>query len=236
MREFFKGGFLRIRQEFENCDRLLKTEKRAAVAKVVHMRRLLSFPLIYTSAMLDLHYSGVLDIIDYYEDLRGNDTYMKEDIIDPFMSFGPAYHILFCKCVIDMDFELNKSPLAKKIVRQWVLDKIGTLSTMQFVKIFQAIEVNVNHRLLKDEASWKTFLFMQEKTYENYDWSTDPEAPISLKNKIKETIRILKNIRDKPSSLNSAIMSLKQNQKGFSKSHEVCTVYAEVAKHFGINP
>lgn len=201
MRTYFKGGIQAFRSKSEQIEqRVLQLKEWALNSKekpklideiqkwVAYELPCIRFPLLFPSAMLDLHYSGILNIKDIYLHFRYTPDYIILNV-QKNLSFGPTYHLLFFKCVIEMDGALENDPIGKKQVSEWVLDKIGSLSLFQFAKIFEEIGKFANNGGLKNQEQWSEFLVEQERRFADYDWNADPDSPISLKQRIQYMIK-----------------------------------------------
>lgn len=229
MRKYFDGGILKFK---ERCNKYAEEKAKEGpdntIWLIAEFTRL-GFPLMFPSAMLDLHYSGIFKASDLLYELMYGRYPLMYDVIRH-QCFGTVYHRLFLKYIISMDETLEWHPEGKKVVTAWILEKIGHLSIMQFVKVFERVTTTARNGILSTEEDWKAFIAAQETEIANYVWSEDPEPPISLTQRIRLLIQDMSS-NPKP-FLDQMKKQLIETNQMSDLLNENLQVYRELEAHF----
>lgn len=228
MREFFSEGF----PVFQNAVQTAKNlpisptydKVTALVVKTVLSLGYLErarFPLYNPSAILDLHFSGIIKAQEWLGELY---NMQNGTIVLWHKQTGRSnwYFHLFLKTIIDLDKAVEKIPAAKCAISEWVLVNIGHFSIMEFVKVFSSITASLKAQELGAETNWKTFLSGFDEFFVGYDWRNDPDAPLSLKNKISLMADVFHKQNMNPATV---LAKLKQVAKDSGKGTEEEKVY-----------
>jgi hypothetical protein len=137
-------------------------------------RSRLTYPLSSPGAVLDLHFSGIVSAKAWLE-LFDNPEISFMQNWKKFYPFAAETLRQFLNSLIDFEETMSQNHALKEPVGAWVLEKIGVLSIMQILKVFEYITQQAR---INSSIDWKAFLAIQEERIANYEWKDDPFSPI----------------------------------------------------------
>ncbi len=199
MRKFFAPGFAHLisedkkiwdSEEDTNPNSKMGLDKWIE-AKMYHER--LIFPLSAPSAILELHFNGIISASEWHRELLLKDNKSICRLVQD--SYNRMCLLLcFLNSTIDFDRAITSSNAPKTRVCKWVLEKIGVLTMMQIMKLFDTYSEAVN---VKGCVDWDEFILEEEKKIANYDWKQDPLAPITMKKAKHASLEFFKHLPKK---------------------------------------
>lgn len=147
---------------------------------VTSLQSKLLFPINSPAAMLDLHFTGLVHIKEWYRVLKKQQAInIYTEWLEASQHLG-AVVVSFQLRVIEFDFIISQRQESKKVISEWVLKNIGDLSIMQLLKGFKLIQETLKSgsQLQSNPVAYFTQLNDQLK---DYDWKKDVDAPLGVK-------------------------------------------------------
>ncbi len=195
MRQFFARGLDNVlKADTENTKARSKRKFQAQdlIEGELYGQRMV-YPLTVPAAILDLHFNGIVSAKEWTTVIHSS----LQECIDDFVAKNCLImQVLLCflGSLHDFDHALEQSGQKKK-ASLWVLDKVGSLTIIQIMKIFKSYSTG---------SDWDQFILEKEKWIETYDWKQDPNPPLSLQ-RVKDMYLTFFNGRSKKFQVDSLI-------------------------------
>jgi Ankyrin repeats (3 copies)/SET domain len=183
MREFFSCG---LQQCFHKVSGFSSPVVSITdlMGRIIVMQRVM-FPLNSPTALLDLHFNGLVGADEWYEAVLHARENPVTDGWERHNRNIMTYMRSFLKRIIAVEDSTKGNIQIHSLLKNWVLDNIGELSVMQILKGFDILKERIKDGTNYSEGDWLIFFNGLVAELKDYDWVTDDQAPMHI-HKVRE--------------------------------------------------